>query len=499
MAKSQRASGILLHITSLPSMFGIGDLGPESYRFADLLASSKQHYWSILPLSPTRLEDSNSPYQTSSAFAGNPLLISPYLLVQDGLLSKLDIKHLSTSNAKVNFAAIYSKKQLMLKAAYQNFKKSKLNATSEFETFCSQNNHWLCDYALYNALRQKTGIPWYDWPLSIKNRELYAIAHKQQQLKEEIEAEKFSQYLFSNQWYRLKKYCKTRQINLIGDLPFYVAHDSADVWVHPELFSLYQNGKSKYVGGVPPDYFSSLGQLWGNPVYNWQNHQVTNFEWWIKRIKHTLTQCDRLRLDHFRGFVAYWQVSAKAKTAQSGQWIKTPVNAFFETLTQTFPSLPFIAEDLGYIDKPVKRAIKQLGIPGMRVLLFGLDSSKTNPHAPENYTKNSVAYTSTHDTNTVFGWFTTEATAKQRQAFLKLIGRPVSKRDVSFEAIKLVISSLAGLCIFPLQDVLGLDAKTRMNNPGHPKDNWQWRVTEKQLANLCIDELYDITVTANRA
>jgi len=498
MTKHQRASGLLLHITSLPSMFGIGDLGPESYRFADLLASSKQHYWSILPLSPIRLEDGNSPYQTSSAFAGNTLLISPQVLAKEGFLPKLNPKQTSTSKSKVNFAVIYSKKHLLLKAAYQNFKKSKLN-TSEFETFCSQNNPWLCDYALYTALRQKTGTPWYDWPTSIKNREPKTIAHKQQQLKEAIEAEKFFQYLFSNQWHRLKKYCKTRQINILGDLPFYVAHDSADAWAHPELFSLYQNGKPKYVGGVPPDYFSSSGQLWGNPVYNWQNHQTTNFEWWIKRVKHTLTLCDRLRLDHFRGFVAYWQVSAKAKTAQSGQWIKTPTNAFFETLTQTFPSLPFIAEDLGHIDNPVKQTLKQLGISGMRVLLFGLDDTKTNPHAPKNYTKNSVAYTSTHDTNPVYGWFTTEATAKQHQALLKLIGHPISKNAISFEAIKLVSSSLADLCILPLQDVLGLGSQTRMNNPSHPKDNWQWQVTKKQLTNMRIDELHDITVTVNRA
>ncbi|MDR0373403.1 MAG: 4-alpha-glucanotransferase [Nitrososphaerota archaeon] len=488
MAKPPRASGILLHITSLPSAFGIGDLGPESYRFVDLLADSKQQYWSILPLSPIRLKDGNSPYQTSSVFAGNPLLISPQQLTKDGFLPKLNAKQISKFGSQVAFAAIYPQKKVMLQEAYQNFKKSRIK-TSEFDTFCSQNERWLCDYALYAALRQKTDTPWYEWLPSIRNREPKIINQKQQQLKEEIEAEKFFQYLFFSQWSRLKEYCKTKQIRILGDMPFYVAHDSADVWVHPELFNLCQNGKPHYVGGVPPDYFSTTGQLWGNPVYDWQKHEKTGFEWWINRIKHNLLLCDRLRLDHFRGLVAYWQVSARAKTAKRGHWIKTPSQTFFETLKQAFPSLPFIAEDLGYIDAPVKQIIEQLGIPGMRILLFGLDGSKTNLHTPENYVKNSVAYTGTHDTNTVRGWFTTEANTKQRQTLSKLIGKPLSKRDVSFEAIKLVTSSLAGLCILPLQDVLGLGAEARMNNPSHPLGNWQWRVTEKQFSSMNLDKL----------
>lgn len=497
MTKHQRSSGILLHITSLPSVFDIGDLGPESYRFVDLLTDSKQHYWSILPLLPVRLEDGNSPYQTSSAFAGNTLLISPHQLAKDGFLPKLDTKQTSKSESKIDFTTIYPKKQIMLKVAYKNFKKSRIG-TSLFEAFCSQNEHWLGNYALYSVLRRKTGKPWHDWFPAIRNRDPKVIAQKQRQLKEEIEAEKFSQYLFFSQWGRLKDYCKTSNVRVIGDLPFYVAYDSADVWAHPELFSLYKNGKPKYVGGVPPDYFSVSGQLWGNPVYDWQKHNETGFEWWINRINHTLTLCDRLRLDHFRGFVAYWQVSAKAETAKNGRWIKPPAHAFFEMLKRTFPYLPFIAEDLGYIDAPVKQAIKQLDIPGMRVLLFGLDGSKTNPHTPENYAKNSVVYTGTHDTNTVRGWFTTEANTKQRQTLSKLIGNTVSKSDVSFEAVKLVTSSLTDLCIFPLQDILGLGTEARMNNPSCSIGNWQWRVTEKQLASMRLDELRKITVTANR-
>ncbi|MDR1993481.1 MAG: 4-alpha-glucanotransferase [Nitrososphaerota archaeon] len=478
----QHDSGILLHITSLPSTFGIGDLGPASYQFADLLADNKQHYWSILPLSPTRLEDGNSPYQTSSIFAGNTLLISPHQLTQDGFLPKLPDKQ-KTNIPKIDFATIYPKKNSMLQEAYQNFKKTKTQ-TSEFETFYNQNTHWLDDYALYATLRQKTNTPWYKWLPSIRNREPKTITQKQHQLKDEIESEKFSQYLFFKQWHRLKTYCNTKQIHIIGDMPIYTAPDSADTWIHPELFNLYQNGKPRYVGGVPPDYFSKTGQLWGTPVYNWPNHKKTGFTFWLNRIKHNLSLYDQLRLDHFRGLIAYWQVPARAKTAKKGRWIKTPSQTFFTALKHTFPALPFIAEDLGYIDAPVKQIIKQLGIPGMRVLLFGLDGSKTNPHTPMNYVKNSVAYTGTHDTNTVRGWFTTEANAKQRQTLSKLLGKPISKNDVSFEAIKLVMSSPAGVCIFPLQDVLGLGAEARMNNPGYLFGNWQWCVTEKQFSTL---------------
>ena len=382
MPNRQRASGVLLHITSLPSAFGIGDLGPESYRFADLLAAYKQRYWSILPLSPTRLEDGNSPYQTSSAFAGNPLLISPELLVEDGFLPEQSTKTSEKPSDSVDFKLVYPLKEAFIQIAYATFKKTGLQA-SEFEAFCDQNAKWLDDYALYVVLRQKAGKPWQEWLPSLRQREPKTLARKQQLLAQDIEETKFAQYLFFSQWRRLKEHCQKRGIKIIGDIPFYVAHDSADVWVHPELFSLHGNGKARYVGGVPPDYFSATGQLWGNPVYNWERHKETGFEWWMDRIRHNLMLCDMLRLDHFRGFVAYWQVSAIAKTAVRGRWVKTPSDAFFKVLKGAFPSLPFIAEDLGYIDKPVEDAIKELGIPGMRVILFGLDGAKDNPTFPK--------------------------------------------------------------------------------------------------------------------
>jgi len=494
----KRASGVLLHITSLPSAFGIGDLGPESYRFADLLASHGQRYWSILPLSPTRLEFGNSPYFTSSAFAGNPLLISPERLAEEGFVSKLDAKQAAANSTRVDFKTVYKLKAAVLEEAYGNYKKTGL-LKPDFEAFCSQQEKWLNDYALYTVLRQKTGQPWHQWLPSLRTHDPKALAQKQLRHKGEIEAEKFSQYLFFRQWGSLKQYCKTRQISIIGDMPFYLAHDSVDVWAHQEFFSLYRNGNPRYVGGVPPDYFSATGQLWGTPVYNWHKHEASGFEWWLNRTKHNLMLYDRLRLDHFRGFVAYWRVPARAKTAINGRWIKAPSEAFFEKLKAAFPSLPFIAEDLGYIDEPVRQEIHRLGVPGMRVLLFGFSDSAGNPHFFRNHVENSVVYSGTHDTNTVRGWFTNEANAKEKQVLFQLIGKRVTANQVSAEVVKLAQSSIADLCIVPMQDALGLGAEARMNNPSKGKGNWRWRATAEQLSSDALADLGDFTVQAGRA
>jgi 4-alpha-glucanotransferase len=488
----KRASGILLHLSCLPSAYGIGDLGLESYRFAELLACQKQHYWSILPLTPTRVGDGNSPYLTSSAFAGNPLLISPELLAEDGFLPKQAAKAAQGNASRVDFQTVTQQKTDLLTQAYTKFKKT-AQQQSEYEAFCSQNSLWIDDYALYVALRQKTGKPWYEWLSSIRNREPKALVRKQRQLAEQIEQEKFSQYLFFSQWSRLKSHCNRLGIQIIGDIPFYVAHDSADAWVHPELFSLYANGKSRSVGGVPPDYFSATGQLWGNPTYNWPRHEDTGFKWWMQRISHNLQLCDRLRLDHFRGFVAYWQVAAVAKTALRGKWVNAPSEQFFSALKQAFPNLPFIAEDLGYIDQPVKDAIDRLKIPGMRVILFGFDGSKDNPHTLSNHVTNSVVYTGTHDTNTAQGWFANEASTKDKANLCSIIGKKVAAQEVSSEIVKLALSSISDICLIPVQDVLGLGAEARMNNPSKSLGNWQWRVTRQQLASSKLAKLGELT------
>ena len=501
MVVSCRASGVLLHISSLPSAFGIGDLGSESYKFVDLLAKNKQRIWSILPLSPTRLEDGNSPYQTSSAFAGNPLLISPEKLMENELVSKKNF-HAATEPAdKVNYEVVYQQKNMILQEAYDNFKKSKkqtINSSFSFDNFCSENQNWLSTYALYAALRKKTGKPWNLWPRTLRKRELQALQKKENSLKTEIEKEKFVQYLFFSQWRQLKDYCKTKQINIIGDMPFYIAHDSADVWANPEIFCLKPNGKPQFVGGVPPDYFSATGQLWGNPVYDLQKLKDTDFQWWINRISHALKLYDKLRLDHFRGFVAYWQVAASAKTAKKGSWVKSPSECFFEVLKSTYPSLPFVAEDLGMIDEPVRDAIKTLGVPGMRVLLFAFDGAKDNSNLPQNHVENAVVYTSTHDTNTVKGWFMDEASAKEKRNFFKMIGTKAPEKDVNLEFVKSALASVADLSIIPLQDVLFLGSKARMNNPGKTGGNWEWRVTSEQLTDENFALLKKLTEKFNR-
>ncbi len=497
-----RASGILLHITSLPSNFGIGDLGPESYQFIELLAKLKQRYWSILPLSPIRLEDGNSPYQTCSAFAGNTLLISPEKLVENGLLPKAFLKHAVKSSSKINYKKVYNRKDRMLEVAFINFKKSSMKFVNEnfcFDDFCFENEMWLNDYALYSVLRKKTNRPWYKWPSPLRKREYQAIAIKKSKLKEEIEQIKFEQYIFFSQLFSLKKFCKTKNVCLIGDMPFYVTYDSADVWVHPELFSLNSNGKLKFVGGVPPDYFSSTGQLWGNPVYNWKNMEQTGFEWWINRISHNLKLYDQLRLDHFRGFVGYWRVPASAKTAKKGKWVKSPSEVFFKVVSAAFPSVPFIAEDLGDIDDPVREAIKRLGIPGMRVLLFAFDGEAANPNLPKNHVENSVVYTGTHDTNTVKGWLKDESSRKERKNLFKIIDRKAPAKMVSFEVVKLALGSVADLSIVPLQDILSLGSEARMNIPGKSLCNWQWRVLHKQLKSDSLGKFGDETIAYNRA
>ena len=490
-----------MHVTSLPSAYGIGDLGPESYRFVELLAEAKQRYWSILPLSPTRLEDGNSPYQTSSAFAGNPLLISPQKLVENQLLPKSSLSLPAKATGKVNYSQIYSRKERLLETAYANFKEANLKAAGSsfgFDDFCSENK-WLNDYALYAALRRKSNQPWHSWPTPIRKRDAQAIASKESAFKEEIQKEKFVQFIFFSQFFALKAFCKANVVSVIGDMPFYVNFDSADVWVHPELFSLNAKGKPRFVGGVPPDYFSADGQLWGNPTYNWQRMQENGFQWWLDRLSHSLRLYDKLRLDHFRGFVAYWQVSASAKTAKHGRWVKTPSPAFFNTVKHAFPTLPFIAEDLGDIDEPVKDAIEWLGIPGMRVLLFALDGEPDNPNLPSNHTVNSVVYTGTHDTNTVRGWFTNEASNKQKRTLFKVIGRKVSAKEVSFELVKLALASVADLSLVPMQDILGLGAAARMNNPGQPEHNWEWRALPEQLTREKLESFGNATVENNRA
>jgi 4-alpha-glucanotransferase len=490
---TERASGILLHITSLPSSYGIGDLGPSSHSFVDLLSKAKQRYWHILPLTPTSLQNGNSPYQPTSAFAGNPLIISPDPLVEDGLLTDDYVKTLRLPNGKVNFKEVTKKKTAMLKKAYESFARVAAASSGGFNEFCAENADWLDDYALFEALKGKTAKPWNLWPTQIRDRDPDALKRVAEDLKDLVGLEKFVQYVFFGQLKALKRHCHSRNIRLVGDVPFYMSYDSCDVWVHSELFKLGKQKHARFVGGVPPDYFSSNGQLWGNPVYDWPQMQRTSLTWWISRIRRSIRFIDVLRLDHFRGFTSYWQIPAFAKTAKKGRWTKASPKEFFAALKSCFPHLPFIAEDLGLITDDVRENLKHLGIPGMRVMIFAFDGSADNPNLPENHVENCVVFTGTHDTNTVKGWFINELGTEQKEIVYRQLGKHVSEKEISREITKLALGSKAKLCLVPIQDVLSLGSDARMNCPARHRHNWEWRVTLDELASKEIGEFGEMS------
>jgi 4-alpha-glucanotransferase len=502
MTLDQRASGILLHITSLPSDFGIGDLGFWSYYFADLLSESNQSYWSILPLTSTSPQYGNSPYQPTSAFAGNTLLISPELLFKDGLLTEENVETLKSLFGNVSYRAVKKKKEMMIKKSFQSFNQMSRDSTKisriDYEIFCSENSHWLDDYTLFKAIEDTLEKPWYLWPNHLRDRNENELVRKKKELKKLIDKEKFAQFLFLKQWSSLKKYCHLKKIRFFGDLPFYVSYDSADVWSHPELFKLNDAKKPKYVSGVPPDYFSKNGQLWGNPTYDWHELKKTRFQWWVNRIQHNLKFCEVLRFDHFRGFTATWQIPASNKTAKKGRWIRSPSKSFFTVLKSFFPNLPFVAEDLGLITQNVVDNLASLGIPGMRVLIFAFNGESDNPNSPENHPENSVVYTGTHDTNTVKGWFLEEASYLEKNQFFKSIGKKVLQNQISYEFIKLALSSKAKLAIIPLQDLFSLGSEARMNYPAKSYCNWEWRVKSEQLKKKNFEKIKVLTISSGR-
>jgi len=495
----KRASGVLLHITSLPSRHGIGDLGPEAYKFADFLVSAKQSYWQILPLNPPS-PLGYSPYNCLSAFAGNSLLISLEQLYRDGLLKQEDIAEKPEfPENTVDFKAVASYKAKMLNLAYERFKTK--DNKDDYQKFCVENKDWLDDYAIFIALRQRYhNRSWGDWPEEFSNRDAKAIESAKAQLADAAEREKFLQYIFFKQYFALKKYCSEHNIKIIGDIAIYVSYDSADVWSHPEIFKLTKERKPHFVAGVPPDMFSSKGQMWGNPVYNWNVLQKTGYAWWLNRINHNAKLFDVMRLDHFRGFVYYWQFRAGDKTAANGRWVKVPSEDFFTQVFKTVSSEQIIIEDLGYITGSVRAVIEKFGLAGMRILLFGFggDPAK-NPHYFKNHITNSVVYTGTHDTNTVRGWFENEADVEQKKKLFELIGRKVSAKDVAWEMVKLAMHSKSRLAIIPMQDILGLGQDARMNLPATTKNNWSWRLSARQNWSKISKMLADLAVTCGRA
>lgn len=495
-----RASGILLHVTSLPSRYGIGDFGPEAYHFADFLVRAKQSYWQMLPLTPPISGPPYSPYNCLSAFAGNTLFISPELLYRQGLLAKKDIQHRPTfPEGCVDYRLVATYKAKLLNLAFERFKAGPREP--DYELFCSKNRSWLNSFAGFVALRQHFQPRlWWDWPKELRDRNKKTLRAIGTQLRDTIEKEKFLQYLFFKQWFALKHYCNERGIQIIGDIPIYVAYDSADVWAHANIFKLTSTKKRRALAGVPPDFFSRKGQLWGNPIYDWRALKNTGYSWWIQRIRHNLTLFDIVRLDHFRGFVEYWQVPAGHKTAKDGKWVKGPKADFFNKLFRAFPAKPVIVEDLGDITKEVRALAKKFQLPCMKVLQFAFDGNPaTNPHCLGNHVENCAVYTGTHDNNTARGWFEKEARQRQKKRLFDYLGRKVPASRVHWEMIRLAMTSVGNLVIIPMQDVLGLGQKARMNRPGTVEGNWSWRLEPRQITAPTIRKLAKLTQTYGRA
>lgn len=494
-----RSSGILLHPTCFPSRFGIGDLGDKAYRFIDFLKDSYQQYWQVLPLGPTGY--GNSPYMCYSAMAGNHLLISPDKLVDEGLLSEADFANLPAFPAdKVDFERVIAIKTNLLKKACENFKH---HATAiqrkAFHTFCNTRGYWLDNYALFMALKDAhNGASWYSWELELTKREPAALARMEQELTQEIFYYKFIQYEFFRQWSELKNYANQNGVDIIGDIPIYVAHDSADVWANPEFFALdEETGAAALMAGVPPDYFSATGQLWGNPVYNWEKLQKQDFKWWVQRFEAMLDYVDIIRIDHFRGFEAYWAVPQGEETAINGEWIKAPGVEFFAVIKQKLGKLPILAEDLGIITEEVEALRDQFEFPGMKVLQFAFGSDPGNPFLPFNYPRNAVVYTGTHDNDTTLGWFNT-TNDYEKQNLLLYLGN-ISPDGINWDLIRLALSSIANQAIIPLQDVLGLATQARMNYPSTAEGNWEWRYQQEVLTKELSDRLKILTNLYGRA
>ena len=473
----ERSAGILIHISSLPSRFGIGDLGPESYAYADFLDTAGQTYWQILPISPTEISSGNSPYSGLSAFAGNILLISPEQLLEEGLLEKKDLLEKVANSNKVNYEEVTRLKIPLLDKAFSNFQVGTNSELSKaFDKFCKEEAGWLEDYSLYAALKSEYKSGWQKWPEGIKFRKESAIKKVKEELKEGIRKEQFFQFLFYQQWFKLKAYCNKKGIRIFGDIPFYVGLESSDVWAKPEVFKLDKDLNPTAVSGVPPDYFSETGQLWGTPVFRWEDMKKEVHLWWLLRLKQCLRIYDLLRLDHFRAFSAYWEVPAGEETAINGQWEKGPGASFFKELKQVLPNLPLVAEDLGDIDQPVHDLMDQFKLPGMRILQFAFgDNPGENLYAPHHHVKNSLVYTGTHDNNTVRGWYN-NASTKEKRNLAQYTGRRIQTNKAHEVMIQMAHSSVAHISVVPMQDYLALGEEGIMNKPSVPEGNWEWRL-----------------------
>ena len=493
-----RASGVLLHVTSLPSAYGIGDVGPAARAWVDWLHRAGQSWWQALPLGPTGY--GNSPYQALSSFAGNALVVSPDDLIADGLLRASDAECQACSIKVVDYDAVIPFKHGLLETAWRNFcAGARPDLRPAHEQFCTEQAHWLDDYALFRALKARyQGAHYLEWPAELVQHRPAALAQARRELANRIDFARFAQFVLFRQGDRLKEYAHAKGVRLIGDLPFFVSPDSSDVWANPECFLLDEQHRPRCVAGVPPDYFSSQGQLWGNPVYNWDALGQTGYRWCIDRLRALLSHVGAIRLDHFRGFAAAWHVPAGAPTAQTGEWVRGPGAAFFRAIQRELGALPFIAEDLGVITPDVSALRDQFQLPGMRVLQFAFDGRSDNPYLPPNYVPNTVVYTGTHDNNTTRGWFE-ELPQNQQQKLWQYLERPGGRSDEAAGALlDLAWSSVAALAMAPLQDLCNLGSEARMNVPGRADGNWRWRCTEDLLSTSASQRLRDLTKSSNR-
>ena len=494
-----RASGLLLHITSLPSPHGIGDLGPAAKSWINCLSEFGQSCWQSLPLGPTGV--GNSPYQPLSSFAGNALVVSPDWLIEDELLEPNDTAHPAFSAACVDYDTVIPFKHSLLEKAWGHFKAgARADLRPAYEQFCRDQSHWLDDYALFRALKAKFGnAPYPEWPDDLVQRNPVALERARLELTAQIGLACFAQFLVFRQTERLKIHARAQGVRLIGDLPFFVSADSSDVWAHPELFLLDEHRRPRFVAGVPPDYFSALGQLWGNPLYNWEVLRQRGYRWLIDRLRSLLSQVDLIRLDHFRGFAAAWHVPTGAPDARSGEWLPGPGADFFRAAERELGTLPFIAEDLGLITPDVGALRDQFQLPGMRILQFAFDGHQDNPYLPANYVRNTVAYTGTHDNPTTRGWFE-GLTDGQRERIWKYVkGERAGSSQTAHALIELAWSSIAALALAPLQDLLNLGKEARMNTPGRAEGNWRWRSTEDMLFDSAFEWLRELTKSTGRS
>jgi 4-alpha-glucanotransferase len=492
----QRSSGILLHPTSLPGPYGCGDLGSVTRHFIEWMVVAGQTVWQVLPLEPTGY--GNSPYMALSAFAGNPLLIGLEGLLEKGWLGPNDLLPVPDfPSRKVDFAAVIPFRMRMLhKAADRFFAQRKGTEADDFRSFCDGQKLWLEDFSLFKALDDHFGhVEWTDWDRDIALRKTKIIASARLQLAEEIRFWKFTQWQFFRQWSDVRKYANDRGIRIVGDIPIFVAHHSADVWSHPEMFSLDKQGRPKVVAGVPPDYFSETGQRWGNPLYRWEKMEADHFRWWIDRFRRTFLLVDIARLDHFRGFVGYWEIPASEKTAVKGRWVKGPKQKLFTAVQRKLGKLQIIAEDLGVITPEVTALRDQFEFPGMKVLQFAFEGNPDNPFLPHCYERNSVVYTGTHDNDTTQGWFHTAA--EREKKFMRKYCNS-NEESVCDELIRCASRSVANLSIFPFQDVLGLGSEGRMNFPGKALGNWDWRFSWEQVGPEHALKMYEITALSGR-